>query len=235
VYPLEPADGLLVRTIRRGTGDFTIGPAMSPTEVRAALEVGIEVAATLTARGAQCLVAGDMGVGNAAPSAALIAVFTDASPEEVTVRGAGIAAETLANRTGVVARGLALHHPNPADPIGVLAAVGGLEQAALAGFILGAAAARVPVILDGVTACAAALVAQAFAPDVVTALIAGHLPNEPGAALALAQLGLEPLLDLRMRLGEGSGAALAVPIVQVAARILGEVAMFDTVGANQAR
>ena len=132
----------------------------------------------------------------------------------------------------MIHRALDLNRPDPADPLGVLAAVGGLEHAALTGFILGGAALRVPVVLDGVIACAAALAARALAPDVLGALLAGHLSTEPGARRALDALGLRPLLDLGLRLGEGSGAALALPVVTAAARVLRDVATFDSAGVS---
>ena len=137
---------------------------------------------------------------------------------------------TLARKVDVVRRALALHHPEPADPMGVLAAFGGLEHAALAGFVLGGAAARVPVLLDGVNAGAAALVAAAFAPHAVGACLAGHRSVEPAHRLALAHLGLDPVIDLEMRLGEGTGALLALPVAQGAARALRDVATFDAAG-----
>jgi nicotinate-nucleotide--dimethylbenzimidazole phosphoribosyltransferase len=133
----------------------------------------------------------------------------------------------------VVDAALRRHAPDPADPLGVLAAVGGLEHAALAGFVLGAAAHRVPVIVDGVIAASGALAAAAFAADAVAAMVAGHRSAEPGATVALAHLGLEPLLDLGMRLGEGSGAVLALPIVAAAVRVLHEVATFDSAGVSE--
>lgn len=132
-----------------------------------------------------------------------------------------------------VDRALALHRPDPGDPVGVLSAVGGLEHAAIAGFLLGAAAQRVPAVLDGVIAVAAALAASAFAPDVVHALVAGHRSTEPGASRALDVLGLRPLLDLDLRLGEGSGAVLALPLVQSAVRVLRDVATFDSAGVSE--
>jgi nicotinate-nucleotide--dimethylbenzimidazole phosphoribosyltransferase len=138
----------------------------------------------------------------------------------------------LAHKESVVAGALARHRPDAADPIGVLAAVGGLEHAALAGFILGGAARRVPVVLDGVIACAAALAAVAIAPAAIDALIAGHRSVEPGASVALKYLGLTPLLDLGLRLGEGTGAVLALPIVASAARVLHEVATFGDAGVS---
>ncbi|MBV9592223.1 MAG: nicotinate-nucleotide--dimethylbenzimidazole phosphoribosyltransferase, partial [Actinobacteria bacterium] len=150
--------------------------------------------------------------------------------EAVTGRGTGIDDETLHRKVDVVRTALERHRPDPTDPIGVLATVGGLEHAALAGFILGAASRRLPVVLDGVIAGAAALVARALAPDSTAAMIAGHRSAEPGATVALSALGLAPLVDLDLRLGEGSGAGLALPLVQSAARILREVATFDSAG-----
>jgi nicotinate-nucleotide--dimethylbenzimidazole phosphoribosyltransferase len=232
---LPPAPGLLPRKVRPGTADMTAGPAMTRDEAQRAVEVGIEVARDLVAAGNRCLVTGDMGIANTTASAALIAVFTGAGPEEVTGRGTGIDDETLTRKTAVVRRALDRHQPDPADPLGVLSAVGGLEQAALAGFLLGAAALRVPVILDGVIACAAALTARAFAPEVLHCLVAGHLSTEPGARRALTALGLRPMLDLDMRLGEGSGAVLALPVVQAAARVLRDVATFDSAGVSGAK
>jgi nicotinate-nucleotide--dimethylbenzimidazole phosphoribosyltransferase len=227
--------GLLGRKVRPGTADMTAGPAMTRDEAERAVAAGIEIARALVAAGNRCLVTGDMGIANTTASAALIAVFTGAEPLEVTGRGTGIDDKMLARKVDAVTRALARHAPDPADPLGVLAAVGGLEHAALAGFLLGAAALRVPVVLDGVIACAAALAASAFAPDVVNCLIAGHLSTEPGARYALTALGLRPLLDLGMRLGEGSGAALALPIVQAAARVLRDVATFDSAGVSGAK
>jgi nicotinate-nucleotide--dimethylbenzimidazole phosphoribosyltransferase len=229
-----PGRGLLSRKVRRGTADMTAGQAMSIQEAEHAIEVGIETARDLVTAGNRCMVTGDMGIANTTASAALVSVFTGSEPGEVTGRGTGVDDETLARKVGAVRRALALHQPDPADPVGVLAAVGGLEHAALAGFMLGAAALRVPVLLDGVIACSAALAASALAPDVVHALIAGHLSTEPGARHALARLGLRPLLDLDLRLGEGSGAALALPIVQSAVRVLREVATFDGAGVSAA-
>jgi nicotinate-nucleotide--dimethylbenzimidazole phosphoribosyltransferase len=227
---LEVAPGLLPRKIRRGTADMTVEPAMTHDEAQAAIEVGIELARDLVAAGNRCLLTGDMGIANTTSSAALIAAFTGLSPAEVTGRGTGVDDETLTRKIEVVERALARHRPDPANPLDVLAAIGGLEHAALVGFILGAAALRTPVILDGVIACSAALVAAAFAPDAVGAMVAGHRSAEPGASRALSHLGLRPLVDLDLRLGEGSGAALSLPLVQAAVRILRDVATFDSAG-----
>jgi nicotinate-nucleotide--dimethylbenzimidazole phosphoribosyltransferase len=160
----------------------------------------------------------------------LIATFTGASAAQVTGRGAGADDAMYRHKVEVVAAALARHAPTPADPIGALAAVGGLEHAALVGLILGAAASRVPLLLDGVVAVSAALVAVALAPDALAGMVAGHRSVEPGATVALAHLGLRPVLDLRMRLGEGTGGLLAWPIVAAAVRVLHEVATFDSAG-----
>jgi nicotinate-nucleotide--dimethylbenzimidazole phosphoribosyltransferase len=232
---LPPAPGLLPRKVRSGTADMTAGPAMSLDEAQRAVEAGIETARDLVAAGNRCLVTGDMGIANTTASAALIAVFTGAEAQEVTGRGTGIDDETWARKVSAVRRALAANRPDPAEPLAALAAVGGLEHAALAGFMLGGAALRMPVVLDGVIACAAALAARALAPDVVDCLIAGHVSTEPGARRALTALGLRPVLDLDMRLGEGSGAALALPIVAAAARVLRDVATFDSAGVSGAK
>jgi len=227
---LGQVPGLLPRKVARGTGDFTAGTAMSREQAVTAIGVGIEVARDLVAAGNRCLLTGDMGIANTTASAALICALTGRDAAEVTGRGAGVDNETLARKVDVVRRGLALHQPDVADPIRMLAAFGGFEHAALAGFIIGAAALRVPVILDGVIAGSAALAACAIAPGAASCLIAGHRSVEPGHTVALDHLGLRPLVDLDLRLGEGTGALLALPIVQSAARALRDVATFDAAG-----
>ncbi|MFF4379659.1 nicotinate-nucleotide--dimethylbenzimidazole phosphoribosyltransferase [Kitasatospora sp. NPDC001547] len=227
------ATGLLPRKVRPGTADMTQGPAMTREEALKAIEVGIETARDLVAAGNKALVTGDMGIANTTASAALISVFTGLDPAEVTGRGTGIDDETHARKIEVVRAALALHQPDPSDPVGVLAAVGGLEHAALAGFLLGAASLRTPVVLDGVIAGSAALAAKAIAPEVLAACIAGHRSAEPGHQAALAKLGLRPLIDLDLRLGEGTGALLALPLVQSAARAMHDVATFDSAGVTE--
>ncbi|MFE7511184.1 nicotinate-nucleotide--dimethylbenzimidazole phosphoribosyltransferase [Streptomyces sp. NPDC057540] len=230
---LPATPGLLPRKVRPGTGDFTTGPAMTREEVLAAIEVGIETARDLVAAGNKALLTGEMGIANTTASAALISVYTGVDPAEVTGRGTGINDETHARKVDVVRRALDLHKPDPADPIGVLSAVGGLEHAALVGLVLGAASLRTPVILDGVSTGAAALVARAIAPESLAACIAGHRSAEPGHVAALNKLGLRPLVDLDLRLGEGTGALLALPLVQSAARAMHEVATFDSAGVTE--
>ncbi|MEH0421912.1 nicotinate-nucleotide--dimethylbenzimidazole phosphoribosyltransferase [Streptomyces sp. B21-083] len=230
---LPATPGLLPRKIRAGTSDMTTGLAMTREEARAAIEVGIETARDLVAAGNKALLTGEMGIANTTASAALISVFTDTDPAEVTGRGTGINDETLARKTEVVRRAIDFHQPDPADPIGVLAAIGGFEHAAMVGLLLGGASLRTPVILDGVSAGAAALVARAIAPEVLAACIAGHRSAEPGHVAALNKLGLRPLVDLDLRLGEGTGALLALPLVQSTARAMHEVATFDSAGVTE--
>lgn len=227
---LEPVPGLLPRKVAHGTADMTAGPAMTREQARRGIEHGIEVARDLVAAGNRCLLTGDMGIANTTAAAALICAFTGTDPATATGRGTGIDDETLARKTEVVRRALDLHRPDPADPVGVLAAVGGLEHAGLVGFVLGAAALRTPVLLDGVIAGSAALVAAALAPDVTGYCLAGHRSAEPGGHIVLEHLGLTPLLELDMRLGEGTGALLALPVLQGAARAMADVATFDSAG-----
>ncbi|UUU42893.1 nicotinate-nucleotide--dimethylbenzimidazole phosphoribosyltransferase [Streptomyces sp. NBC_00162] len=230
---LPATPGLLPRKVRPGTADLSVGPAMTREEAIAAIEVGIETARDLVAAGNKALLTGEMGIANTTVSAALISVFTGVDPAEVTGRGTGINDETHARKVDVVRRALELHQPDPADPIGVLAAIGGLEHAAIVGLLLGGASLRTPVILDGVSAGAAALVARAIAPESLSACIAGHRSAEPGHVAALNKLGLRPLVDLDLRLGEGTGALLALPLVQSAARAMHEVATFDSAGVTE--
>ncbi|MBQ1061815.1 nicotinate-nucleotide--dimethylbenzimidazole phosphoribosyltransferase [Micromonospora sp. C41] len=227
----DPAGPRLVSAnVRAGTRDMTVTAALTRDEARTAVETGIRVAGELIDAGAGILLTGDMGIGNTTPSATLIAAFSGVDAEAATGRGTGVDDETYVRKVAVVRAALARHEPDPADPLGVLAAVGGLEHAALTGLILGAAARRVPVLLDGVIAVSAAVAAAAFAPDAVGAMVAGHRSAEPGATAALRHLGLEPLIDLGLRLGEGTGALLALPVVTGAVRVLHEVATFDSAG-----
>ncbi|HEY2075417.1 MAG TPA: nicotinate-nucleotide--dimethylbenzimidazole phosphoribosyltransferase [Streptosporangiaceae bacterium] len=230
---LGQVPGLLPRKIARGTADFTVGQAMSRDEAVTAIGVGIEVARDLVAAGNRCLLTGDMGIANTTASAALICAFTGRDAAEVTGRGTGVDDEMLTRKVAVVRAGLALHQPDPADPVGVLAAFGGFEHAALAGFIIAGAALRVPVILDGVIAGSAALAACAIAPGAACCVIAGHRSAEPGHTVSMEYLGLRPLVDLDLRLGEGTGALLALPIVQSSARALRDVATFDSAGVTE--
>jgi nicotinate-nucleotide--dimethylbenzimidazole phosphoribosyltransferase len=223
---LDHLDGVHHRKVREGTNDLARGPAMRSADALAALDVGAQMAAQLVDEGHDLLVTGEMGIGNTTPTAALIAACTAHPAAQVTGRGTGIDDAMLRRKIDVVAAASA-RTSGYLDPVSVLSEVGGLEIAAIAGYMVAGAAARVPVVVDGVIACAALLVADALAPGVRNLVIAGHRSSEPGATVALRHLGLTPLLDLDLRLGEGTGACLAVPVVQAAARILGEMATFD--------
>ena len=223
----------LLRTakVRHGTDDLSEGPAMGREEAAWAMLAGAGIVEEVVeGGGVDLLVPGDMGIGNTTPAACLIAAFTGRPVREVTGRGTGIGDAMLEKKISVVEKAMALHSPDPGDPLGTLAALGGLEHAALVGLILMGAVYRIPVVLDGVVSNSAALVARALAPDSIDYTVAGHLSVEPGASVALKTLGLEPLLDLRMRLGEGTGGLLAVPLVQAAARALREMATMEGAG-----
>jgi nicotinate-nucleotide--dimethylbenzimidazole phosphoribosyltransferase len=225
----EDVDGLVRRTVRHGTRNLAVEPAMTVDEANAALDVGVGVVTEAVERGTRLVVTGDMGIGNTTSAAALIAASTGRRAGEVTGRGTGVDDVTFERKTRVIERALD-RLSDKAGPLDVLCEVGGLEIAALTGFIAGAAACSVPVVLDGVSAAAAAVTAAWFEPKITGYLIAGHRSSEPGASIALDHLGLSPLLDLRMRLGEGTGAALAVPTIQAAAKILRDMATFDSAG-----
>jgi nicotinate-nucleotide--dimethylbenzimidazole phosphoribosyltransferase len=226
---LEDASGLLRRKVRPGTADLAVEPAMTADDVERALNVGAEVAAELVDGGARALVTGEMGIGNTTAAAAIIAALTGRTAADVTGRGTGIDDATLARKVAVVERALG-RLGDTRDARTVLTEVGGLEIAALAGFIVGGAARRVPIVVDGVIAGAALLVATELCPRAVAFSFAGHRSTEPGATAVLEHLELEPLLDLGMRLGEGSGACLALPVLEASARVLAEMATFDSAG-----
>jgi len=228
--PRPDAPGVRHHRVAPGTADLSLGPAMTAEQCGAAVEVGLRAAAEAAAAGYHCLIAGEVGIGNTTPAAALVSVFTGRPAAEVTGAGAGAVGEALAHKKAVVARAIEVNAATPADPLAALAAVGGLEHAAIVGYLLGAARHRLPVILDGVIACSAALVAVALAPPVRDYLIAGHDGVEPGIRAALAELRLDPVLALDLRLGEGSGALTALPVVQAAAKILREMATFGDAG-----
>ena len=222
----EPKDHPLLRKrrVRSGTADLSLQPAMSRDDAERAFLAGAGMAEELVGNGVDLLITGDMGIANTTASACLVAAFTGHEAQKVTGPGAGADEQALAVKTAVVSEALALHQPDPSDPIGVLAAVGGLEHAAIAGLICSAAADGVPVVLDGVITNAAALAATALCPAAGDYLFAGHRSTEPGAAIALAALGLDPLLDLQLRVGEGAGGVLAVPLLQSAATALRDMA-----------
>ncbi len=231
---LEGAEGVRPARLGPGTANFTHGPAMSRQIAGAALEYGISLAAELHAAGAGVLAVGEMGIGNTTSASAMTAALLGQAPEQVTGRGTGVDDERLRHKTAVVARALAVNRPDPADALDVLAKVGGFEIAGLAGVILGAAVRRVPVVLDGFITGAAALAAAGLCPAARDYLIAAHRSAEPGHAFILRRLDLRPLLDLDMRLGEGTGAVLALTLVEASLRLLREMATFEAAGVTDA-
>jgi nicotinate-nucleotide--dimethylbenzimidazole phosphoribosyltransferase len=225
---------ILSRRVRAGTANAAEGPAMSEAEMREAVATGIDLADRLAAEGIGIVALGEMGIGNTTAASALTAALLRASPDGVCGRGTGLDDAGLERKRATVWRMLEANVASPYDPLGAVAAVGGLEIAALVGLVLGCAANRVPVLLDGFITAAAALAAACVEERCVEFMIASHLSPEPGHRLALDALRLEPLLDLGLRLGEGSGAALALPLVAAATAILGEMATFAEAGVSDA-
>jgi nicotinate-nucleotide--dimethylbenzimidazole phosphoribosyltransferase len=231
-----PADLGEVRSCRiaAGTCNFMRGPAMTGRQALSAIETGIALAAELAASGVGLIGAGEMGIANTTAASALCAALCGLSPAEVAGRGTGIDDAGLDRKRHVIERALALHRPDPGAPLAALAQLGGFEIAGLCGVVLGAAAERVPVVVDGFIASAAALAASRMCPRAAGYVIASHRSVEPGHRAVLAALEAEPLLDLRLRLGEGTGAALAMGLVDAALRILHEMATFESAGVTDA-
>jgi nicotinate-nucleotide--dimethylbenzimidazole phosphoribosyltransferase len=231
---LAEAGSIVSKRIASGTQNMARGPAMSRAEAVRALEAGIEIARSLGDT-LDVFGTGDMGIGNTTASAAIAAVITGRAVAEVTGRGTGIDDEQLRHKVAVIQRALDVNRPDPKDGLDVLAKVGGFEIGGLAGLILGAAAQRKPVVLDGFISTAGALVAYALAPAVADYLVAGHRSEEKGHEVMLQHLGKKPLLDLGLRLGEGTGAALAMNLMDAAVRILTEVATFAEASVSEAQ
>lgn len=222
-----PVPGVLDRRVRAGTANAARGPAMTRAQAERAIAAGTGLAAD-TGPGA-IVALGEMGIANTAAASALTAALLGADPADVCGRGTGVDDAGLERKVAAVRRALAVNRPRADDPLGVLAAVGGLEIAALAGVVLGCAARRTPVLVDGFITAAAALVAARLEPDSARVLIAAHRSPEPGHGAILDALGLEPLLDLGLRLGEGTGAALALPLARAALAILSDMATLEAV------
>jgi len=224
---LARQDKILSCKVDFGTRNMTKGPAMARKQAVQALEAGIGVAGKLVQEGVELLGTGDMGIGNTTPSSAVLAALTGLPASDVTGRGTGIDDETLERKIGIIARALEINKPNPGDPVDVLAKVGGFEIGGIAGVILGAAYFKVPVVVDGFISTTGALLAKRLAPQAVDYMIAAHRSMEFAHQRMLRELGLRPLLDLNMRLGEGTGAALAMNIVEAASRVINEMLTFE--------
>jgi nicotinate-nucleotide--dimethylbenzimidazole phosphoribosyltransferase len=231
---LPDLPGLSKRKIARGTADMTQGPAMTREQAAGAILVGAEMAEEAARKGYTLIGTGEMGIGNSTAAAALAAVFCGCDPAEVVGPGTGLDAAGVAHKADVVRRALEVNHPDAGHPLDALAAVGGLEIAGLVGVVLGSAAAGVCVVSDGFIAGSAALVAVALAPHARDYLFASHRSAEPGHAHVLHQLDLQPVLDLDMRLGEGSGAALAMGILDAACRVMSGMRTFAEAGVSEA-
>ncbi len=229
---LPETPGLIRAKIAAGTADLSQGPAMSLEQAEAALALGARVAQAEIGAGAQLLAAGEMGIGNTTPATAVVAAVTGLSPAALTGPGTGLAAAGVQHKARVIETALSVNAPRADDGLDLLAKVGGFEIGAMAGAMLAAGAHRVPFVVDGYIATAAAMIAVALAPELRGRLIAGHRSAEPGHDAALAHLGLAPLLDLRLRLGEGTGAVLAFQLVEAAARVLAEMATFAEAGVS---
>jgi nicotinate-nucleotide--dimethylbenzimidazole phosphoribosyltransferase len=229
---LPPHPDLISRKLAYGSADLTTAPAMSRAQAQAAIEVGIEVASSMIDAGTDILATGEMGIGNTTPSSAIVATLTGLPVSEVTGRGAGIDDAGLRRKVALIEGALALHKPNPADALDVLAKVGGFEIGGIAGLMIGAAARRVPVMVDGFISGAAALIACALAPAAQPYLIATHRSVERGHQAVFARLDIEPLFDLGMRLGEGTGAVLGISLVMAACKALDEMATFGEAGVS---
>jgi nicotinate-nucleotide--dimethylbenzimidazole phosphoribosyltransferase len=225
---------ILRRKIAYGSANLARGPALTRAQTHDAIQVGLDVVEREIAHGLDVVCLGEMGIGNTTPSSAIIASVCGVPVTDVTGRGTGIDEPTWQHKVEVIERGLAVNLPDPNDPLDVLTKVGGLEIAGLVGVALGAAARRVPVVVDGFIATAAALLAVEMAPAVRSYLIAAHRSAEPGHQAALAHLELEPLFALDLRLGEGTGAALALPLLDAAVAILDQMATFTEAGVSGA-
>jgi nicotinate-nucleotide--dimethylbenzimidazole phosphoribosyltransferase len=230
--PIEN-EKVLSRKIKPGTANMVKGPAMSREEAIQALEVGISIAADLSAENYQLLATGEMGIGNTTAASAIMAAFLNISAHEVTGRGTGLDPQTVIHKVQVIERAIAINKPNPQDPIDVLAKVGGLEIGAIAGLILGAAAHRIPVVIDGFISTSAALIAGKISPKSLQYMIASHCSAELAHRKLLEYLKLKPTLELEMRLGEGTGAVLAFNVIEASLKILKEMATFESAGVSQ--
>lgn len=227
------SEKLKIKKVNFGTKNMARGPAMTKDEAVKSVEAGIEVFEEELPKGIDIIGTGDMGIGNTTPSSAIAACFTGKSVEELTGRGTGINDTTLANKIAAIKKALEVNQPNPQDAIDVLAKVGGFEIGGLAGIILAGASKRLPIVIDGFISGAAALIAYHLEPKIKDYLIAAHCSVEQGHRIVLDYLGLSPLLDLNLRLGEGTGAALAIGLVEAGVKIMTQMATFKGAGVSE--
>ena len=235
-FDFDPALPIFHKKVAKGTANFARVPAMTREQAEQSICAGIEIVNELMARGPlDMLGTGDMGIGNTTPSSAIIAAFSGIPVEKLTGRGTGIDDSALANKIRVIEKALELHRPDPTDPLDVLSKVGGFEIGGLAGLVIGAAAAGIPVVCDGLIATAGALIACELAPAAKDYLFASHRSVEVGHAFMHTRLGVEPLLDLKFRLGEGTGAAVAMELLDASTRVLADIKTFEEVAIEDAQ
>ena len=231
-HDFEPSEGLEIRKVARGTKNMAIGPAMTRKEAEQAILAGVEMVEKYK-EGLDIIGTGDMGIGNTTPSSAIVSVITGTEPELVTGRGTGIDDASLKGKVAVIKKAIAANRPDPRDAMDVLSKVGGFEIAAIAGLVLGASLHRIPVVIDGFIATAGALIAAELNPLARGYIIAGHQSVEIGHRKMLEHLEQRPLLDLNLRLGEGTGAALGISLVEAGVKILMEMATFADAGVSE--
>ncbi len=232
-YDFGKIEGLVDRKVVHGSRNMTKGQALTREEALKCLEVGRELVKEYHAKGYNLFGTGDMGIGNTTPSSAIISVITGHPVEEVTGRGTGIDDETYRRKIEVIKRAIEVNKPDPNDPLDVLAKVGGPEVGAIAGVVLGCAELKIPVVVDGFIATAGALIAYALEKNVKDYIFSAHNSAEKGHKVALSYMGLKPLLDLNLRLGEGTGAALAMTIIEASLKIYREMATFEEAGVSK--
>ena len=233
-HDFEPAEGLVINKIGYGTKNISRGPAMTYDEALRSIKAGIDLADECAGAGADIIGTGEMGIGNTTPSSAILSVFTGLSAKDVTGRGTGIDDRTLRGKIDVIERALNLNLPDPEDPVDVLAKVGGFEIGGIAGLITGCAFHRIPVVVDGFISTAGALIAVELNRTINEYLFYSHLSSEAGHKQMLERLGQKPILDLDMRLGEGTGAAIAISIIEAAVKIMTQMASFESAGVAKA-
>ena len=229
---LDSDPKLLNKKVAGGTNNMTKGPAMADTQAVSALEAGIEVAQTMIDSGYNIIATGDMGIGNTTPSSAITSVICSIKPEDVTGLGTGIDQEGLGRKVEAIKKAVSVNKPDPKSGIDVLSKVGGFEIGGIAGVILGCAANKIPVVIDGFISSAGALIAHTIESKSAYYMIPSHCSVEKGHRIALAHLGLKPLFDFDMRLGEGTGAAIGISITEAAVKILNEMATFSSAGVS---
>ena len=233
-HDFEPAEGLVINKIGYGTKNLSTGPAMTRDDALRSIKVGVELAGESAKKGVDIIGTGEMGIGNTTPSSAILSVFTGLPAGEVVGRGTGIDDKTLRKKIDLIEKAIKLNQPDHEDPVDVLAKVGGFEIGGIAGLIIGSAYHRIPVVVDGFISTAGAMIAVALSPTINEYLFFSHLSSEAGHIKMFERLEQMPLLDLNMRLGEGTGAAMAISVIEAAVKIMTEMASFTSAGVDEA-